>query len=82
MVLKAVTQNTKDANLQFSAFRCQGWGHMARAVCYSSQDIKKGWGELRECGQTPHQQQSINLQHSLPDPKPKLTLMKAAKKRG
>ena len=39
-------------------------------------------GELREYSQTPHQQQSINSQHSLPDPKPKLTLMKAAKKRG
>ena len=31
----------------------------------------------------PHQQQStINLHHSLPDPKPKPTQMKAAKKRG
>ena len=49
---------------------------------YSGQDIKPGWGNPRECGQPPHQQQSINLQHSLPDPKPKLTLKKAAKKRG
>ena len=39
-------------------------------------------GDLRECSQIPHQQQPINLQHSLPDLKPKLTLMKAAKKRG
>ena len=40
-------------------------------------------GELRECGQTPHQQQStINSHHSLPDSKPRLTQMKAAKKRG
>ena len=39
-------------------------------------------GELRECGQTPDQQQTINLQHSLPEPKPKPTKMKAAKKKG
>ena len=51
-------------------------------MCYPSQDIQQGWGDPRECGQTPHQQQPINLQHSLPDPKPKLTLMKAAKKKG
>ena len=38
-------------------------------------------GELRECGPMPHQQQSINLQHSVPDPRPKLTLMKATKKK-
>ena len=30
----------------------------------------------------PHQQQSINSQLSLPDPEPKLTLMKAAEKKG
>ena len=31
----------------------------------------------------PHQQQlTINTQHSLPEPKPKLTHMKAAEKRG
>ena len=40
-------------------------------------------GELRECSQIPQQQQStINSHHSLPDPKPKLTQIKAAKKRG
>ena len=39
-------------------------------------------GELRECSQTPYQLQSINLQHSLPDPKAKLTLMKAARTKG
>ena len=39
-------------------------------------------GDPRECSQTPHQQQQINLQHSPPDPKPKLILMKAAKKGG
>ena len=51
-------------------------------MCFSCQDIKQGWGDPRECGQTPCQQQPINLQHSLPDPKPKPTLVKAAKKRG
>ena len=50
--------------------------------CVTPAKMLQGWGELRKCSQTPHQQQSINSQHSLPDPKPKLTLMKAAKKRG
>ena len=59
-----------------------GLGSHGQRVHYYSQDVKQGWGELRECGKTPCQQQSINLQHSLPDPKPKPTLMKAAKKKG
>ena len=39
-------------------------------------------GELRECSQTPHNTQSINLQHSLPEPNPKPTHMKAARRKG
>ena len=43
--------------------------------------MKQGWGEPRECGQTPYITQSINSQHSLPDPNPKLTHMKAARRK-
>ena len=39
-------------------------------------------GKLRECSQTPQNTQSVNLQHSLPDPNPKLTHMMAAKRKG
>ena len=39
-------------------------------------------GEPRECSQTPHIMQSINLQHSLPYPNPKPTHMKAAERKG
>ena len=35
-----------------------------------------------ECSQTPHTMQSINSQHSLPDPDPKPTHMKAVKRKG
>ena len=45
--------------------------------------VKPDWWELRECIPTPHQQQStVDLQHYLPDPKPKLTLLKAVQKKG
>ena len=55
---------------------------MARECATPAKTLNRD-GELRGCGQTPHQQQSaINTQHSLPDPKPKLTQMKACKKRG
>ena len=33
-------------------------------------------------GSNPHNTQSINSQHSLPDPNPKLTHMKAARRKG
>ena len=40
-------------------------------------------GELREYRPTLHQQQpTVNLQNPLPAPKPKLTILKAAQKRG
>ena len=56
---------------------------MARECTTPAKMLNKDGGSLRECGQTPLPQQSkLNPHHSLPDPKPKLTLMKAAKKRG
>ena len=50
-------------------------------MCNSGKAVKQGQGELRECSQTSHSTQSINS-HSLPDPDPKLTHMKAAKREG
>ena len=58
-------------------------GPHGSGVCYLSQVIKPHWGAPRECSPTPHQQQqTLNLQHSLPDPKPRPTILKAAQKRG
>ena len=45
------------------------------------QSHKQGWGELMECSQTPTTQVN-KLQHSLPDPNPKPTHMKAVKRKG
>ena len=44
-------------------------------------NIKPGWGDPGECGQTPLQQQSVSSQHSLSGPKPKLTQVKAVNKK-
>ena len=61
-----------------STLGSHGWG-----VCHTSQIIKADWGEQRKCGPTPWQQQpTVDLQHSLPYPKPKLTLLKAVQKKG
>ena len=59
-----------------------GLGPYGLGVCNSVEAIKQGQGEPRECGQTPHNTQSINSQHSLPDPDPKLTHRKAARRKG
>ena len=75
-------QNMKDPS-SLQCFRCQGWGHMARDCATPAKTLNRDGGEPREYSQSPHQQQStINSHHSLPDPKSKLTQMKAAKKRG
>ena len=49
---------------------------------YSSQSVKQGWGDLRECGQIPLQQPTVSSKHSLCDPKPKLTQVKAVNRKG
>ena len=59
-----------------------GLGSHGQGVHYSSQSIKQGWGDLRECGQTPLQQPTVSLKHSLCDPKPKLTQVKAHNRKG
>ena len=74
-------QNVKDSSV-LQCFRCQGWGYMARECTTLAKPLNKDGGEPRECSQTPCNPQSINSQHSLPDPDPKLTHMKAARRKG
>ena len=62
-------------------FQMPGLGPYGWGVCNSGKAIKQGWGEPRECSQTPHELQSIHWQHSLPDPNPKPTHMKAARRK-
>ena len=59
-----------------------GLGSHGEGMHHPSQNIKPEWGNLRECGQTPLQQQSVSLQHSLPGPKPKLNQVKAVNRKG
>ena len=73
--------NTRDPNI-LQCFRCQGWGYMARECPTPAKVLNKDRGTQGNAVKPPHQQQPINSQHSLPDPEPKPTLMKAAKKRG
>ena len=51
-----------------------------------SKEFKPVWGELRECGPTPHWHQpkkpTVGPKHSLPDPESKLTILKVAQKKG
>ena len=54
---------------------------MAREYATPAKPLNKD-GEPRGCSQTPCIMQSINLQNSLPDLNPKLTHMKAAKRKG
>ena len=51
-------------------------------VCNTSNAVKQGRGDPRECSQTPLISYAVNSKHSLCNPKPKLTQDKAVKKRG
>ena len=51
-------------------------------MCIFIKAVKQGWGKLSECGPIPCIMQSINSLHSLPDCDPKLTQVKAAKRKG
>ena len=58
-------------------------GPHGSGVYHPSQIIKPDWRELRECGPIPCQQQlTVDLPHSLSDPKPKPTLLQVVQKRG
>ena len=59
-----------------------GLGSHGQGVHYSGQSVKQGWGDPRECSQTPLQQSAVSLKHSLCDPKPKPTQVKAVNKKG
>ena len=59
-----------------------GVGVTCEGMCHSSQNVKPGWRDPRECSQIPLQQQSVSLQHSLSGPKPKLTQVKAVNRKG
>ena len=73
--------NMKDPN-SLQCFRCQGWGHIASECITPSKALIRE-GRTKGMQPKPQQQQStINSHHSLPYPKPNLTQMKAAKKRG
>ena len=56
-------------------------GSHGKGVHHSSQNIKPGWGDPRECSQTPLQQ-SVSSQHSLSGPKPKPAQVKAVNRKG
>ena len=56
-----------------------GLGSDGQGVHYSSQSVKQGW---REWSQTPLQQPTVSLKHSLCDPEPKPTQVKAVNKKG
>ena len=75
------TQSNRDPN-SLECFRCQGLGHMARGVHYSGQSVKQGWGDQRECSQTPLPTTNSKLETFLCDPKPKPTQVKAVNKKG
>ena len=74
-------QSTKDPS-SLQCFRCQGWGHMARECATPPKTLNKDRGTEGMQPNPCQQQSTISTQHSLPDPKPKSTQMKAAKKRG
>ena len=61
-------------------------GPHGSGMCYPSKDFKPVSWEPRECSPTScwhqPQQPTIGPQHSLPDLKPKLTILKAAQKKG
>ena len=54
---------------------------MARECATPSKQLNKDGG-TEGMWSNPYIMQSVNLQHSLPDPNPKLTHMKAAKRKG
>ena len=62
-------------------FQMPGLGSHGKGVCNSSQNVKQGWGDPGECGQTPLKQHTVSSQHSLSGPKPKLTQAKAETKK-
>ena len=75
-------QNMKNPN-SLQCFRCQGWNHMARECTTPAKTLNRDGGNKGNVAKSPtSSSQQQNSHHSLPDPEPKPTQMKAAKKRG
>ena len=63
-------------------FRCQGWDHMAWECATLTKSLNLAGG-TEGMQPNPHQQQpTVGTQHSLPDPKPQLTILKGTQKKG
>ena len=77
------TSNRKDKSF-LQCFRCQGWDHMAQECATPAKTLNQSGGP-KGMQPSPHQQQlqmpTVGPQHSLPDPKPKLTILKVAQKK-
>ena len=65
----------------WQCFRCPGLGPYGLTVCNTTNTVKQGRGDPRECGQTPLKSCAVSSKHSLCNPKPKLTQDKAVKQR-
>ena len=78
------TTNRRDPN-SLQCFRCQGWGHMARECLTPATALNQSRG-IRGNVAHPHwqqpQQPTVGSQHSLSNPRPKLTCMRAAQRMG
>ena len=75
------TSNKKDSS-SLQCVWCQGWGLMAWE-CATPANLLNQKAGTKECVPTSHQQQpTVDLQHSLPDPEPNPTLLKAVWKKG
>ena len=78
------TLNRKDTS-SLQCFRCQGWGHMVWECATPAKTLNQSrgnWGNAAHPHQHQPQQPKVGSQHSLPGPKPKPAILKAAKKKG
>ena len=79
------TSNRKD-NSSLQCFRCQGWGHMAQECATLARALNQSRGKQGNAAQPPNQHQlqqpTVGPKHSFPDPKPKLTILQVAQKKG
>ena len=71
-------QNMKDPNA-LQCFRCQGWGNIARECATPAKLLNKNGGAK---GMQSNPLPATVNKHSLPDPEPKPTLLKAARRNG
>ena len=78
------TANRRDPS-SLQCFRCQGWCHMVQVCTTPAKTLNQSGGTK---GMWPNLLPALATtansrpQHSLPDPKPKLTTMKVAQRKG